>query len=413
VKRKTIIIIVSIAVLMLSGSVFYRYYAKKPLVYYWRTVVVERGDVNVLVTSTGTVNADTSVDVGVQVSGKIARILVDFNSIVKKGQVIAVLDTTLLYASKVDAAAVKQRALQQLALSKEQYLRARSLFDSSVTARADYEPILTAYQTANGIVTSANAELNKAKINLQYATIKSPINGVVISRNIQIGNMVIASFNSPTLFTIANDLHQMQVQANVDEADIGQVKPGQSVKFTVDAFPNDIFEGEVTQVRHQAVVVTNVVNYVVIISVENLELKLMPGLTANLNIYIDERKNVLRVPSNAFSFTPPVEYIRLDKLLSDTTRKKWEMKIQKSGEVKKQEIVESVLTKGNVWIKSGEDVRPVELTRGLSDGAFTEVTGAVEEGDEVVVGINQSASSSEAGKTQSPFMPKFPSRKKK
>jgi HlyD family secretion protein len=348
----------------------------------------------------------------VQVSGKIARILVDFNSIVKKGQVIAVLDTTVLYASKVDAYAAMQRAQMQVDLAKSQYVRAKVLFDSSVTARADYDPVVTAYQTANGNLTSARAELNKAKINLQYATIKTPISGIVISRNIQVGNMVIASFNSPTLFTIANNLKKMQVQANVDEADIGQVKVGQAVKFTVDAFPKDIFDGTVTQVRRQPIIVTNVVNYVAIVEVQNPDLKLVPGLTANLNIFIDQRKAVIKIPSNAFSFTPPVEYIQTDILLADSTRKKWLEKIQHDSELRKQEIQEADPTQGFVWVQNGKDIYPLALKKGLSDGTFTEVIGAIKENEEVVVGLNHSAVVTDK-KSSSPFMPKFPSKKKK
>jgi HlyD family secretion protein len=410
--KKIIIISVIAIVVGLSAWLVYRYISNKKTVYNWRTVTVEKGDINVLVTSTGTMNADTSVDVGVQVSGKIARILVDFNSIVKKGQVIAVLDTTVLYASKVDAYAAMQRAQMQVDLAKSQYVRAKVLFDSSVTARADYDPVVTAYQTANGNLTSARAELNKAKINLQYATIKTPISGIVISRNIQVGNMVIASFNSPTLFTIANNLKKMQVQANVDEADIGQVKVGQAVKFTVDAFPKDIFDGTVTQVRRQPIIVTNVVNYVAIVEVQNPDLKLVPGLTANLNIFIDQRKAVIKIPSNAFSFTPPVEYIQTDILLADSTRKKWLEKIQHDSELRKQEIQEADPTQGFVWVQNGKDIYPLALKKGLSDGTFTEVIGAIKENEEVVVGLNHSAVVTDK-KSSSPFMPKFPSKKKK
>jgi len=371
---------------------------------------VEKGDVSLMVTSTGSMNADTSVDVGTQVTGVIAKINVDFNSVVKKGQIIAVLDTNLLYANKVDANAAMQRAKFQSDESTREYNRAKKLFSTNTITQADYDLALTAYQNANGNLISGRAQLNRANINLQYATIKAPISGMVISRNIQIGNMVIASFNSPTLFTIAYDLKKMQVQANVDEADIGQVKVGQEAKFTVDAFPKNVFTGVITQVRRQPVMVQNVVNYVVIVEVENPEMKLVPGLTANLNIYIDQRKNVLRIPANAFTFIPPIEYIQTDKLLPDSTQKKWELKLQQNSELKKQQIVELDHTEGYLWVKSEKDIFPVKVTKGLSDGTFTEISGDIREGEEVVIGINHSASASET-KSSSPFMPKFPKRR--
>jgi len=254
-KKKTIIIIsIAIAILLFIGALVY-HLKHKTVVYYWRSVPIEKGDVNVIVTATGSLAADTSVDVGVQVSGIIAKIKADFNDIVKKGQVIAVLDTTLYYAAKLDAAAALQRAQIAVDESRREFDRSKNLFNNKVAAQADYDQAMTAYQTAKGNLISAQAQLNRALINLHYCTITSPINGMVISRNVQVGNMVIASFSSPVLFTIAYDLKRMQVQADVDEADIGQVKVEQQAKFTVDAYPNDIFVGIVTQIRHQPVMV--------------------------------------------------------------------------------------------------------------------------------------------------------------
>ena len=410
VKKKIIIILSSVVILLLLTGFLFGFFGSKSSQYNWRTVAVEKGDVSLMVTSTGSMNADTSVDVGTQVTGVIAKINVDFNSVVKKGQIIAVLDTNLLYANKVDANAAMQRAKFQSDESTREYNRAKKLFSTNTITQADYDLALTAYQNANGNLISGRAQLNRANINLQYATIKAPISGMVISRNIQIGNMVIASFNSPTLFTIAYDLKKMQVQANVDEADIGQVKVGQEAKFTVDAFPKNVFTGVITQVRRQPVMVQNVVNYVVIVEVENPEMKLVPGLTANLNIYIDQRKNVLRIPANAFTFIPPIEYIQTDKLLPDSTQKKWELKLQQNSELKKQQIVELDHTEGYLWVKSEKDIFPVKVTKGLSDGTFTEISGDIREGEEVVIGINHSASASET-KSSSPFMPKFPKRR--
>jgi len=408
-NKSTMVTIV--IVLCLGGAGAYFFFSRnKQQGVSWRTVLIEKGDVNVIVTATGTVNADTSVDVGTQVTGTIAKILVDYNSIVRKGQTIAVLDTTLLYANKMDADAAMERAKIQMDEQEREYNRAKKLHDSEVMDQADYDLALTNYQTAKGNLISSVAQLNRAKINLQYATIKAPISGMVISRNIQVGNMVIASFNSPTLFTIAYDLTKMQVQANVDEADIGQVKVGQHAKFTVDAYPKDVFNGVVTQVRRQPIMVQNVVNYVVIVAFANPKMKLVPGLTANLNIYVEQRSNVLKVPSNAFSFIPPVESIQLNPLLPDSIKKSWELKVLHSSELKKQEIIESNHTEGFLWLRSDKDIFPVKVVRKLSDGSFTEIEGDLKEGQEVVVGINHSKNASDAAPS-SPFVPKFPKRK--
>jgi HlyD family secretion protein len=412
-KKKTIIIILIAAAVLFIIVAFVYHFEKKTVAYYWRTVPIEKGDVNVLVTATGSLAADTSVDVGVQVSGIIAKIKADFNDIVKKGQVIAILDTTLYYAAKVDASAALQRAQFALDEARREFDRSKNLFNNKVAAQADYDQAMTAYQTAKGNLTSAQAQLNRALINLQYCTIKAPISGMVISRNVQVGNMVIASFSSPVLFTIAYDLKKMQVQTDVDEADIGQVKVAQQAKFTVDAYPNDVFTGVVTQIRHQPVMVQNVVNYVVIIEVPNPDLKLMPGLTANSNISIQERKNVLKVPTNAFAFAPPQEYIMQAKLLPDTVKKSWLQKLRQTSELKKQQIVESNGTTGYLWIQKDNDIFPVVVTKGLNDGSFTEVSGDIQEGYEAATGINHSPiATANAQSSKSPFMPSFPSKKK-
>ena len=269
-KKKTTITISIIAVLLIAGGVLIKHFTNKGAVYFWRTVPIEKGDVDVLVTSTGSLAADTTVDVGVQVSGIIAKIKVDFNDMVKKGQVIAILDTTFYYAAMVDAKAALQRAQATYEEDKREYDRSKNLLDNKVAAQADYDLALTNLQTAKGNVVSAQAQLNRAVINLQYCTITAPIDGMILARNVQVGNMVIASFNSPVLFTIAYDLRQIQVQADVDEADIGQIKLGQHAKFTVDAYPNEVFTGIVTQIRHNPIMVQNVVNYVVILEAPNL-----------------------------------------------------------------------------------------------------------------------------------------------
>ena len=412
-KKKTVIIISILAIVVILAGIYIFKLKNKTDITYWRSVQVEKGDVNVIVTATGTMAADTSVDVGVQVSGTVAKINADFNSIVIKGQIIAVLDTTLYYAAVVDAKATLQRGKIAVDETKREFDRAKNLFDNKVAAQADYDQAMTNYQTAEGNLVSAQAQLDKAVINLQYCTIRAPISGMIIARNVQVGNMVIASMSSPVLYTIAYDQTRMQVQVDVDEADIGQIKEGQQAKFTVDAYPNDIFIGKVTQIRHQPIMVQNVVNYVVIIEVANPDMKLMPGLTANSNISIQERKDVLKIPSIAFSFTPPVDYIQKSILLPDTTKKFWLKKLRQTDEIKKQQIVEHNVTTAYIWIKRGVDIFPVLVTRGLNDGSFTEISGDIKEGDEVVTGVNHSPNAKEATATKNPFTPTFPSQKKK
>jgi HlyD family secretion protein len=411
-KKKTIIIISSAAVLLILIIILVYHYKNKAPLYYWRSVPIEKGDVQVIVTATGSLAADTSVDVGVQVSGIIAKIKADFNDTVKKGQVIAILDTTLYYSAKLDASAALQRSQVAMDEAKREFDRSKNLFDNKVAAQADYDLAMSAWQNAKGNLISAQAQLYRAAINLRYCTVTAPISGMVIARNVQVGNMVIASFNSPVLFTIAYNLKKMQVQADVDEADIGQIKVGQLAKFTVDAYPNEVFNGVVTQIRHQPVMVQNVVNYVVIIEVPNPDLKLMPGLTANSNISIQERKNVLKIPTIAFTFTPPVEYMQQTKLLPDSIKKSWLLKLRQTSELKKQQIVEPEGTSGYLWIIKDKDIFPVQVTKGLNDGSFTEIKGDIHEGYEVATGVNHSPTASDDKKSSSPFMPKFPSKKK-
>jgi len=410
-KKKHVIILAISAAIIIVVAVLYFHFRNKAVVYYWRSVTVERGDVSLLVTATGSMAADTSVDIGVQVSGIVARLKADFNDVVKKGQVIAVLDTTLYNAAKVDAAAALQRAITAVEQAKRDMDRSKNLLDNKVAAAADYELTLTTYQTAKGNAVSAQAQLNRAIINLRYCTVTAPMAGTIISRNVQVGNMVIASFNSPVLFTIANSLAKMQLQANVDEADIGQVKLGQHANFTVDTYPNDVFTGTVTQIRRQPTMVQNVVNYVVIIEVPNLDLRLIPGLTANVNIFIQERTNVLKVATNAFTFIPPAAYIQNATFLSDSVKHFWQDKLQKNSELRKQQIVVTDGGQGYLWIIKDKDIYPIHVNKGLNDGSFTEISGDVKENYQVATGINQTASDQTTSKASNPFIPKFPKRK--
>lgn len=407
--KKRLIIISSVIVVLAVAGIFIRNYIKgnKAQVYYWRTSPVERGDVKVTVTATGSLAADTTVDVGTQVTGILKKEYVDFNSVVKKGQVIALIDTTTLYPTMLDARASLEKAKAQRDEYKRELGRTQILFNNKVAAQADYDLAQTNYQTAEATVMSMNAQYERALTNLRYAIIRAPINGVVISRTYDEGITVIASFNTPTLFVIANNLKKMQVQANVDEADIGQVKLGQDVDFTVDAFPDEVFHGNVSQVRLQPVMLQNVVNYVVIVEAPNPDLKLIPGLTANINIRVMVHKNILRVPANALSYNPPADYLNNTGSIPDSVKRLIFVRTQQAAN---KIIAEQ--TKQYIWIKRGNDIFPVEVKKGLSDGVFTEVSGDIKEGDEVVTGVNSSAAAAqETPKTsgqQNPFVPKMP-----
>jgi HlyD family secretion protein len=270
---------------------------------------VSQGDLTVFVTATGTINAVTSVDVGTQVSGIIAKLYADFNSVVKKGQLIAQIDSTFLVQSVKDAEASLDKAKAQYADSKRNLDREKTLLDRELDSQLNYDAALTTCESNQANLKSAEAALDRAKINLAYATIYAPIDGVVINRAVNIGQTVAASFSSPTLFTIANDLKKMQVETTVDETDIGRVSIGQEATFSVDAYPDDKFAGTVSQIRLAPQSIQNVVNYIVIIDVNNDQLKLMPGLTANVKILVGNANDVLKVSNMALRFQPPNDII--------------------------------------------------------------------------------------------------------
>ncbi|MCX6304663.1 MAG: efflux RND transporter periplasmic adaptor subunit [Bacteroidetes bacterium] len=378
----------------------------------YRTAKIEKGDIQVTVRASGTLQAVTTVQVGTQVSGIIKKILVDFNSVVREGQVIAVLDTTLLAQAVDDARASLRKADIQVNQSKRDFDRTKTLFEQKVMAQADYDLALTTYETAVANAISAQSALNRSKINLRYATIIAPISGVVVSRAVDVGQTVASSFSTPTMFTIANDLTKMQVQANIDEGDIGKILVDQTVKFTVDAYPDMTFDGTVRQVRLQPVVTQNVVNYTVIVDVPNPELKLLPGMTANITVMVQEEKDILKVPATALRFSPPKEYVdALEKNLPDSVKKRREMWSKGGGggrpggsgggEVRRRG------SSGMIWIKVGDSLKPRRVRLGVTDGLNTEVRGKIEEGQEVVLSMTspQSTQAGQQQQQQNPFAP--------
>ena len=395
---KKTIIIVSI-ILIVAGVVGYYFYTTnkyKPPV--WKTAKVERGNIVINITATGSLNAVTTVQVGAQVSGIIAKIYVDFDSVVKKGQIVARLDTTLLYANMRDAAAAVEKARVQVDLTKKQFIRMDTLFHEKVAAQADYDLAYSAYNAAKADLMATNATLDHEKTNLKYSTILAPIKGTVISRNVDVGQTVISSFNAPTLFTIANDLTQMQVLADVDEADIGQVKVNQPATFTVDAYPYMIFAGKVAQIRLQPVMVQNVNNYIVVINVPNPDLKLLPGLTATTTINTDHHDSVLRVLGNAIHFMPPTDYLTYMKLPDSLITKTERTKVAGND-------IPKPGSNAYIWVKYNKVLMPVLVTVGLFDGTYIEISGDIKEGEEVVTGIGTTATASPTA--NNPFMPQM------
>ena len=302
-----------LTVAILAYFLFFRGTTRK---YEFRFDKMSVGDLTVYVTATGTINAVTSVDVGTQVSGIVAKLYADFNSVVKEGQVIAQIDPTFLQQSVKDAAANLDRAKAQHADSKRILERTKTLFEKSLESQMNYDASLTAFESNQAALKQAQANLDRAKINLAYATIYAPINGVVIDRKVNVGQTVAASFSSPTLFTIANDLRKMQVQTTVDESDIGKISIGQEATFSVDAYPDEKFTGTVSQIRLAPVSIQNVVNYTVIVDVNNDQLKLMPGMTANVKVLIASTHDVLKVPNMALRFQPPAELVDSAKIQS-------------------------------------------------------------------------------------------------
>ena len=351
-------------------------------------------NIQIGVTATGTIEPVTSVTVGTQVSGIVSRIYVDYNSVVKKGQVIAELDKTNLTSELNTAKANLASAQSSLNYETDNFKRYKTLYSKGLVSADEYESAKLSYDKALQTVVSQKEQLTKAQTNLGYATITSPIDGVVLSKAVEEGQTVAASFNTPELFSIAKDLKDMRVIADIDEADIGEVKEGENVKFTVDAFPNDTFEGVVTQVRQEATTTNNVVTYEVVISAPNADLKLKPGLTANVTIFTAEKNNVLSVPSKALRYTPTVE----------TIGKKYK--------------IQDCNGKNKVWTLEGNVLKAHAVQIGISDGSHTEIISGISNGVQVITELKEIMPEGEDEAAQneterSPFAPGPPGKKKK
>ena len=372
-----VIAVILIAWLFLRGG-------KKEQKVSFETAKVEMGKVQTSITATGTIEPVTSVTVGTQVSGIVSHLYVDYNSIVKKGQVIAELDRTNLISELNTANANLTSAQSTAAYELSNYNRYKTLYDKGLVSADEYESALLSYQKAKEQVNTSRESVRKAQTNLGYATITSPIDGVILSKSVEEGQTVAASFNTPELFVIAQDLTDMRVIADIDEADIGGVKEGQRVAFTVDAFPEDSFEGAVTQVRQQATTESNVVTYEVVISAPNKDLKLKPGLTANVTIYTLEKENVLTVPSKALRFMPNEAFL------------------------KKGESIEDCQAPHKLWTKEGNVFKAHQVEVGTTNGVLTEIVSGIAPGTEGIADMNVSGGEMAMPEQQggNPFMPR-------
>lgn len=354
-----VVAMVAVAFWMMSGG-------KKEESVTFDTAKVAPANLMTSVTATGTIEPVTSVTVGTQVSGIVSKLYVDYNSVVKKGQVIAELDKTNLVSQLNASKATLASAQSKLNYESLNYKRYDALYKKGLVSADEYENAQLTYKQAREQVASAKEEVQRAQTNLGYATITSPIDGIVLSKAVEEGQTVAASFSTPELFTIAQNLKEMQVVADVDEADIGDVREGERVTFTVDAYPDDTFEGTVKQVRQEATTTNNVVTYEVVISAPNADLKLKPGLTANVTIYTAERKNVTCVPSKALRYTPTKETIGKRKIVDCNGKNK-------------------------VWTLEGNNIVAHRVNIGMTDGTNTELLDGMKTGTQVITGISMAA----------------------
>ena len=374
---------IAAGIVILAGAMAWLFSGKKEKRQItFETANVAPANIQNSVTATGTIEPVTSVTVGTQVSGIISKIFVDYNTVVKKGQVIAELDKTNLVSNLNTAKANLSSAQGKLNYESANFKRYQALFDKGLVCADDYENAKLTYIQAKESVATAKENVQTAQTNLGYATITSPIDGVVLSKEVEEGQTVAASYSTPELFTIAQDLTDMRVIADVDEADIGGVKEGERATFTVDAYPHDTFEGTVTQVRQEATEENNVITYEVVISAPNTDLKLKPGLTANVTIFTAEKQGVLSVPSKALRFNPDKETVGNYTIVNSNGKNK-------------------------VWTQEGNTLKALTVQVGMSDGTHTEIISGIAKGTEIITGINEVAEEEvdEQPQEQSPFAP--------
>ncbi len=402
--KKRIVYIGLTVLLVIVGGYGYLSFKSTEKIITFETAKITKGTISNTVTATGTLEAIKTVQVGTQVSGVIEKIYVDFNSQVKKGQLLAQIDETPLLAQLAQSKASVDQSEAEVKYQKATYERYKVLVEKKLIAQSDFDLAEYNYNKAVATLNNVKSVNDKNKINLAYARINSPIDGIILSRAVDEGQTVAASFSTPTLFTIANDLTQMRVEAKVDEADIGKIADGQRVEFTVDAFPAKKFSGEVTEIRLLPVASANVITYTVVINAPNPEKILMPGMTANASFFVTERKGILLVPAKSIQFTPDMEAMAI-----------YNQRVQggilpssKGQDVPGNRQTES--TDKTVWVKQGLMVHPQKVTVGVTDEIHFEVLSGLNEGDEVVLSMSSGGTATKVKTTaaKSPFMPQRP-----
>lgn len=411
-KKKTKKWIFTLIIIAIVVGVFFivkdKKSANKELVI--RTHVVGTYTVENTVTATGTLEPVETVEVGTQVSGKVVKIYVDFNSMVKKGDLLAELDKLTLNESMSRAQANLTSSESQLKYAKLTFERTKQLYEANAATLADFEAAQNTYTQAQMSMKNAQAQYDQARVDLGYADIYSPIDGVVLDRAVEVGQTVAASFSTPTLFTLANDLTRMQVEANVDEADIGQVKVDQRVTFTVDAYPEDVFNGKVNQIRMKPTTTSNVVTYTVIIDAPNPEQKLFPGMTASVTIVTEEQTG-LAAPAEAFNFTPTEQVMK--ELMKNAERPDFpegDMKPGRPGAGMERPSFEGGERPTIVWVKNGSNIMPRPVKTGMSDGAYKIIESGVNAGDSIVLSAQFVVKETVKKTGDNPFMPGPPGR---
>jgi HlyD family secretion protein len=408
-KKKSIIAVGLVALIALIGVLVYRdAFAKDAPAY--RFVTVEKGDIKSTVSATGTLNAVTTVSIGTQVSGQVSKLLVDFNDHVKKGQLLAMIDPTLAQQAVQDAQANLDKAEAQAMQSQRDYARNRELSDSGLVAKSALEQTQSTYQVSNAGVKSARVALDRAKQNLSYTNIYAPIDGVVVERNVQEGQTVASSLSAPQLFLLANDLTQMQILAQVGESDIAQIKVDQPVEFTVQALTGQTFKGVVKQVRLQSSTTDNVVNYTVVVSVDNSAGKLLPGMTARVSFLTKSAEGVLKVSNSALRFKPTDEQLAALKktatatstatttatsTVTDAQRAQWRAQRGQAGGGQRPSA-------GTLYYLDAKgNLAAARVRTGITDGTTTEITGKnITEGMKVIAGTQTASTTSTSA---SPF----------
>ncbi|MCP1300365.1 efflux RND transporter periplasmic adaptor subunit [Chryseobacterium sp. S0630] len=388
--------------IIVIGAVWFFFIREKEIKIQLETVKPEMGEISNSITATGTIQPVDTVAVGTQVSGIIKNIYVDFNSTVKKGQLLATLDPDLLQFQSEQIKANLQNAKSNLAYNEININRQSQLYKVGAISKADYDVATNQYNAAKAQVGSVNAQLSTANKNLSLTNIYSPIDGTVLNRNVSEGQTVASSFSTPTLFSIAKDLTKMRVRASVDEADIGNVKVGQKATFTVDAFPDETFDGEVSEVRLHPTVSSNVVNYTTIINADNSSLKLKPGMTANITIYTQVLDNIMKIPVAATSFRPDSLVIKKYKVnapfANGKKHEKGQWKNPNKGTENKNEAAVWVITKDSTISRK-------KIKTGMDNDTEIQVISGLNKNDNIITGYKVLSKKSSGGQAKSPFMP--------